>query len=194
MIAAVPVLGQEKLYPVRGRPDVSILLNSDRSAFVVEKAFQHKMTLGFPPDDRLSIFPDTRAPLVLFWLRIQNVSRNPFSLDTAKFTITDDEGKTYPALSPDVAFARIMGDASEDSLGTKTLRSISLGRAGNKRTEQDVKDDMVRYSLHSGELAAGDVEEGFIYFEGPRRKKFTVTTNLGDVWSKPLVFSTEKQK
>src|SRR5262245_15225935 len=86
MIAAVPVLAQEKLYPVRGKPDVTILLNSDRSAFVVEKAFQHKMTLGFPTSDRLSIFPDTRTPLVLFWLRIQNVSQNPLQLDTAKFS------------------------------------------------------------------------------------------------------------
>jgi hypothetical protein len=193
-IAAAPVLGQEKLYPVRGRPDVSILLNSDRSAFVVERSFQHKMTLGFPTDDRLSIFPDTRTPLVLFWLRIQNVSQNALEVNTAKFTITDDEGKTYPALAPDEAFKRMMADASEDSLGTKTLRSISLGRVGNKRTEEDVKDDMVRYSLHSGQIAAGSVAEGLIYFEGPRRKKFTVTTNLGDIWSKPLVFSTEKQK
>jgi hypothetical protein len=152
------------------------------------------MTLGFPTDDRLSIFPDTRTSLVLFWLRIQNVSRNPFKLDTAQFTITDEEGKTYPSLTPDEAFKRMMADATGDSLGTKTLRSLSLGRVGKQRTEQDVQDDMVRYSLHSGEIATGDVVEGLIYFDGPRRKKFTVTTNLGDIWSKPLVFSTEKQK
>jgi len=152
------------------------------------------MTLGFPTDDRLSIFPDMRTSLVLFWMRIQNVSRNPYKVDTAQFTITDDEGKTYPSLSPDEAFKRMMADASGDSLSTKTLRSISLGRVGNKRTEQDIQDDMVRYSLHSGEIAAGSAVEGLIYFEGPRRKKFTVTTNLGDIWSKPLLFSTEKQK
>jgi hypothetical protein len=38
------------------------------------------------------------------------------------------------------------------------------------------------------------VKEGWIYFEQPPRKKFTVTVTLGDLSSQPLVFSTEKQK
>src|SRR5438552_3416387 len=46
MIASLPLLGQEKLYPVRGNKDVPALLTADRSAIVLEKAFQHKLTLG----------------------------------------------------------------------------------------------------------------------------------------------------
>jgi hypothetical protein len=74
------------------------------------------------------------------------------------------------------------------------LRSLSLGRAGDSRDRDDIKEDIVRYSLHSGEIPPGGVREGMIYFEGPPRKKFNVRILLGDLWSRPLLFSTEKQR
>jgi hypothetical protein len=193
ILASLPVLGQEKIYPVRGSNDNPVLLAADRSAVVVEKAFQHKLTLGFPTDDRTEILPDTRTPLVVLWLRIQNLSQRPFDFSIAKFTSTDDEGRTYSAWLPDEAFNRMMADASDGSIGSRTLRGISLGRVGSKRTVDEVKDDIVRYSLHPGQIPPGGTREGLIYFEGPRRKKFTVGISLGDLWSKPLVFSTEKR-
>ena len=84
--------------------------------------------------------------------------------------------------------------ASGDSLGSKTLRGISLGRVNGKRTEEQVKDDMVRYSLQNGTIPPGSTREGMIYFEAPARKKFTVSIDLGGLWSKPFLFSTSKQK
>jgi hypothetical protein len=194
VIAGVSAMAQERLYPVRGRPEVSVLITSDRSSFAIDRAFQHKLILGYPSDDRLSLLPGTDAPLVILSLRIQNTSPRPLVLDISKFAITDDEGKTYPNLKPDDAYARMLADASSGSIGSKTLRGLSLGKVGGKRTEQDVKEDFVRYSLQSGEIPAGSVKEGMIYFEAPKKKKYTLGVSLGDLWSKPLPFSTEKQK
>jgi len=193
MIAAsLSVFGQEKLYPVRVTREV--ILTSDRSAIVVERAFQHKLTLGFPDEDRVSFVPDTRAPIIMFWLRIQNLSPRPMNFDAGKFTSTDDQGRMYPAIVGDDAANRILAGTSEATLGTKTLRGISLGRVGNKPTAEQLKEDIERYSLRSGEIAPGAAKEGLIYFERPSQKKFTVKISLGDLWSQPLTFSTEKQK
>ena len=193
MIASLPVMAQEKLYPLRGTTDNPVLITPDRSSVVVERAFQHKLILGFPTDDRMSNLPDTRTPVVVLWLRIQNVSQRPLDLSTAKFTSRDDEGRSYASLSPDEAFNRMMAQASDGSIGTRTLRNLSLGRVGGKRTVEDVKEDIVRYSLHSVQIPPGSVKEGFIFFEGPTRKDFTLSVTLGDLWSRPIVFCTERK-
>jgi hypothetical protein len=194
LIAGLPAVAQQKVYPVRGRPEVSVLITSDRLSFSIDKAFQHKLVVGAPSDDRMSLLPDTDAPIVILSLRIQNVSQRPLALDTSKFTITDDQGKTYPNLKPEDAYTRMTADPSGGSIGSKTLRGISLGKVGGKRTEEEVKEDFVRYSLQSGEIPGGAVKEGLIYFEGPRKKKFTLTVTLGDLLARPLAFSTEKGK
>ena len=46
VIAALPGLGQDRLYPVTTTKGFPIVLTADRSSFVVEKAFQHKLTLA----------------------------------------------------------------------------------------------------------------------------------------------------
>ena len=194
MTASLPLLGQEKLYPVRGNKDVPALLTADRSAIVLEKAFQHKLTLGFPTDDQTSFLPKTRTPLVMLWLTVRNVTQRPMELNVAKFISTDNEGAAHAALAPEPAFNRIMEGVSAGSIGTKTLRGISLGRIGNNPTEDDVKEDFVRHTLQSGQIAPGAAKEGLIFFEAPRQKKFTVNITLGDLWSTPLMFSTEKSK
>jgi hypothetical protein len=196
-VATLPLTAQDKLYPVRAKkelPGVPILVSSDRLSFVIEKSFQHKITLGFPSDDRMDYLPETRAQVVVLWLRIQNVSRNPLELDAAKFKSTDDSGRMFSSLAPQDATDRIMAGLSGSSIGTKALRRVSLGRAGHKPTVDEVREDILRYSLKSGEIAAGGVKEGFIFFEAPPRKKYVLNVSLGDLWSQPLVFSREKQK
>ncbi len=194
IISAVPVLAQERLYPVRENKDTTILMTPDRNGLVVEKSFQHKLTLSYPTGDQLDILPDTNAPILVLWMRIQNTSPRPFDVNTSKFTATDEQGKMYSALTQEEATNRMFAAPSGGSIGTRTLRSISLGRAGGKRTEEQFKEDILRYSMKSAPLAAGAVKEGLIFFEAPARKKFTVSIVLGDVWSRPLVFSTEKTK
>jgi hypothetical protein len=196
ILACIPALAQEKLYPIRGTStgNIPAILTADRSAFAIERAFQHKLTLGFPSDDRVSFVPDTPAYVVMLWLRVQNTSQRRLDLNIAQFTGTDEQGRMYAALTAAQASDRIVEAAGGGSIGSKTLRGISLGRAGSKPTEEQFKEDIVRYSLPPGSLAPGAVKEGLIFFEGPARKKFTFTVRLGELWSQPLTFSTEKQK
>ena len=191
LLTALPAFAQDRLYPVVSTKGFPVVLTTDRSAFVVEKAFQHKLTLGYPTDDRFR--PDAGSPLILVWLRVQNLSPRPMEFSTAKFTSTDDGGRTYPVLTVEQATNRILAGGGE-SLGTKTLRSLSLGRVGGKPSEDQLKADIQRYSLQSAEIQAGGVKEGLIYFEKPPRKNYTVSITLGDLWSQPFAFSTSKQK
>jgi len=194
VVACLSLFGQEKLYPIRDITDHSIVLTTDRSGFVVEKAFQHKLTIEFPDDDALSVFPETKARLVVLWMRLQNVSQRSFAVDASKFVATDDKGRMYTALPAAEAVDRIMEGVSGSSMSTKALQRLSLGRAGKPLTAEQVRADLIRYSVDSGSMSAGSVKEGMIYFEQPAQKKFTLKVVLGDLWSKPLTFSTEKQK
>ncbi len=191
LLTAVPAFAQDRLYPVTGTKGFPVVLTADRSAVVVEKAFQHKLILGYPSDDRFR--PDTGSPLILLWLRVQNLSPRPMELSTAKFISTDEEGRTYSVLSLEEVTNRILAGGGE-SIGTKTLRSLSLGRVGGKPSEDQLKTDIQRYSLQSSEIPAGGVKEGLIYFEKPPRKNYTLSITLLDLWSQPLAFSTTKQK
>ena len=170
LLADLALLAQQKLHPVRGTALNPVLLTADRSAAVVEKAFYHRLTLGFPTDDRVAMLPETRTPFVVLWLRIHNVSPNPLNLSTAKFTAVDEEGRSYASVSAEEAFDRMMAGSSGESIGSRTLRGISLGRAGKVRTAEDVKEDLLRYSLLPGEIPAGGIREGMIYFEARREK------------------------
>src|SRR5262249_28304655 len=155
---------------------------------VVEKAFQHKLSIEFPDDDALSILPETKARLVVLWMRLQNVSQGSLSVDTSKFVATDDKGKTYTALPAAQAVDRIMEGVSGSSVSTKALQRLSLGRAGKPLTAEQVRADLIRYSVDSGSMTVGSVKEGMIYFEQPAQKKFTLKIVLGELWSKPLTF------
>src|SRR5262249_27961579 len=116
-------------------------------------------------------------------------------LNIAKFTATDDQGKQYPVLSADEGVRRVIDvEGVTHNLLGKTMHGASLGRAANKRTEDQVKDDAVRYSLHSGQIPPHTAQDGLIYFEAPQRKKYTVSVVLGDLWSKPFVFGRDKPK
>jgi hypothetical protein len=193
LMASLPGVAQDKLYPVRNNSDVSVLVNSERSAFTIDRAFQHKMTLGFPDDDRMSLLLEPQTPIVVLWLRVQNLSQRPLEMNPTKFSASDDEGRSYASLTAEEAFNKMAAEGSGDSLGAKTLRGISLGRVANKRSLEDVKEDVVRYSLHSGTLPPGGVREGFIFFQGPAKKKYRLAVTLGDLWSKPVTFSTDKR-
>src|SRR5262245_3152884 len=193
IVAGMPASAQEKLYPVRRTGDVPAVLTSDRSSFVAERSFEFKLTLGYPNDDKAWFLPSTRTRIVALWLRIQNVSQHALELNPTKFTSTDDQGKVYNALTPEEAFSRIMAGAGDTPVVSKTLRGISLGRVANKAPEEQVKEDILRYALQTSSMPQGDVSEGLIFFEAPAQKKFTVSIKLGDMLSKPFVFSTSKQ-
>ena len=194
ILASLPLAAQEKLYPVTRGRDIPVVLSPDHSGMVVDKAFQYKLTLGFPTSDSTIFIPQTDTPIVMLWLRIQNTSQNPIELNTAKFMSMDDQGRTYPALPVDEAFKRILAGFYGATNGSKTLKALSLGHVANIPSEEEFRSSLLRYSLQPGQVLPNIVKEGWIYFEKPPRKKFTVTVTLGDLSSQPLGFSTEKQK
>ena len=193
VLPTLPVLGQDKLYPVINREVPVVVLNSDRSSFVVEKSFSHKLTVGYPGEDKVFL-PESDPPTVMLWLRVQNVSERPLKLNTAQFITRDDQGRTYSSLSIEEATKRILAGFSDATNSAKALRSLSGGRFANKPTEAQFKADIERYSLHSIEISPGSAKEGLIYFERPPQNRFTISVNLGDLWSQPFVFSTSKQR
>src|SRR5262249_44319077 len=159
---------------------IPALLTEDHMGFVVERNFAHKVTIGYPSMDKAWFIPGTKTRLVVLWLRIENLSANPLKLDVEKFSCTDDAGKMYSTLSPQDAYDRIMAGVSvtDAVLATKTLNRLSLGRAGNKVTPEQIKEDIQRYSLQNGTISGRGIQEGLIYFEAPRKKKFTLDVSL----------------
>jgi hypothetical protein len=194
IFASLPAAGQQKLYPLTKFKDMPVVLSPDHSGIVIERAFQYKLTLGYPTSDSTIFIPQTETPIVMLWLKIQNTSQKPVDLNISKFTSMDDQGRAYPALSVDDAFKRILAGFYGATNGTKTLKALSLGHVANVPSEEEFRSSLARYSLQPGQVGPNILKEGWIYFEKPPMKRFTVSVLLGDLSSQPLLFSTEKQK
>jgi hypothetical protein len=187
---------QETVYPIPPKSDLPPLLTEDHFGFVVERTFDYKLTFGFPSMDKAWFIPNSKTRTLLLWLRIENLSDNPLKLDVSKFSSSDDTGRMYKPLGPDEAYKHIMSgvDDTEPTLALKTLNKISKGKAGNKTTVQQIKEDINRYGLQNDTIPPRSVKEGLLYFEAPQKKKFTINVTLGDLWSKPFTFSTSKPR
>jgi hypothetical protein len=192
----LPLCAQDRLYPVRpDRNSSDARLTEDHATVVVEKSFAYRLTVGFPSDDKLWFSPTGKLKMAVLWVKIENISDRPVELNISKFTATDDQGTAYPILSPDEAFRRIVAlNRTTSTLLDKTINNASLGRAGNTRNEEQYQHDASRYSLQNGQIPAHTFQDGLIYFETPESKKYPLTVVLGDLWSKPLVFSKSKPK
>src|SRR6202007_636424 len=110
----------------KGR-DVPGILSPDQSGLVVDRAFQYKLTLGFPTSDSTIFIPQTDTPILMLWLKIQNTSPGPLEENISKFSSTDDQGQTYPALSVDDAFTRITSGFYGATNGSQTVKILTLG-------------------------------------------------------------------
>jgi hypothetical protein len=196
LATTLPALAQETVYPVPVKTTPPPLMTEDRFGFVVERTFEYKLTFGFPSMDKAWFIPGTKTRMVVLWLKVENESDNPLKIDISKFTSTDDAGKMYTPLKPDEAFDRIIAgvNTTEPVLATKALNRISLGKAGNKVTVEQIKEDVARYALQNDTIPPRSVKDGLIYFDPPQKKKFTIDVLLGSLWSKPFTFSTTKPK
>ncbi len=196
LIAVMPAQAQQKLYPVRGTVAVEKTpYEEDHFDFVIEKTFEYKLTLGFPTNDQARFIRDTNASVVVLWLRVENLSKQPLHIDSDKFTAKGPDGRPYSRLNGDEAFSRIIeGKGLTGKALTKGLRSVTLGKAASKSSEEDARDEAVRFSFQSGDVPALGVKQGLIYFEGPADKTFTVNINLGDLSERPFAFTNIKPK
>jgi hypothetical protein len=196
LILALPAFAQETVYPIPPKTDPPALMTEDHFGFVVEKTFEYKLTFGFPSMDKAWFIPGTKTRMVVLWLKVENESDNPLKLDITKFSSTDDAGMKYSPLTPDEAFNRIIAgvNLTEPVLATKALKSISLGRAGNKVTVEQIKEDVNRYALLGDTIPPRSAKDGLIYFDPPQKKKFTIDVMLGNLWSRAFTFSSSKPK
>src|SRR5262249_42432020 len=155
--------------PPKSSPPV--LLTEDHSGFVVERSFEYKLTLGFPSNDRAWFIPSTKTRMIVLWLRMENLSQQPLELDISKFSSTDEEGRKYPDLTAEEAFDRIIAAATVvgPTLGTNMLNRMSLGKAGKTLTGEQIKEDIIRYSIKSGPVSPRGIIDGLIYFEAPAK-------------------------
>src|ERR1051326_4604837 len=56
---------------------------SDRSGFVVEKAFAHKITVARPTNQQAWFIPSTKIRIVVLWIRIENLSHDLIARDSS---------------------------------------------------------------------------------------------------------------
>ena len=196
-LMCIPVAAQDTLYPVRtnatGLDTMHVevdLHQRDHARYVAEKTFDFKLMVEFPTKEEAGFLPDSEAKIAMFWLRVENVSQRPLAVDPTRFTLTDDEGHTLPFLPAEEAFNRI----SSTTLGRQTFLSNTKKALGRGTTEEDLKDETLRFAFQSGEIPGQGMKQGLIFFEAPRKKKYAVTLRLGDLWSRPFVFTTSKPK
>lgn len=197
LCVCIPLTAQDTLYPVRANATGldTMHVESDphqkeHLRYVAEKTFDFKLMVEFPTKDEAGFLPNFEAKIAMLWLRVENVSQRPMSVDPTRFTLTDDEGHALPFLPPEEAFNRI----NSTTLGRQTFMSSTKKALGRGTTEEDLKDETIRFSFQSGEVPGQGVKQGLIFFEAPRKKKYSVTLRLSDLWSRPMVFTTTKPK
>src|SRR5215831_6734894 len=143
---ASAAMAQETVYPIPPKSEVPALMTQDRTGFVVEKTFEHKITLRRPANQQAWFLPSSKLRFVVLWMRIENLSQQPLELNTSKFTSTDDEGHTYTPLTPEEVYRRIIENTGGDepTIASKTIKGVSLGRAGNVVTQDQLREDFQR--------------------------------------------------
>src|SRR5438132_2642723 len=152
ILAGLPAAAQQRLYPVTKFKDIPVVLSPDHSGIVLERSFQYKLTLGFPTSDSTIFIPQTETPIVMLWLKIQNIAQQPFDIDISKFTSVDDQGQMFSALSVDEAFKRILAGFYGATSGSRTLKALSLGHVADIPSEEEFRSSLARYSFQSGSV------------------------------------------
>src|SRR5262249_1331823 len=126
----------------------------DQGRFLAEKTFEYKIVVEFPTKEEAGFLPASDAKVAMFWVQIENTSKRPMQLNTASFTLTDEEGRSYPALSGEQAFDRIIsGKLGRQTFRANTSKGLHLGRS-NAPTTEELKDETIRFTLQSGEIDA----------------------------------------
>lgn len=127
------------------------------------------------------------------YLKIENLTDAPLSIQTSKFSAVDDEGRGYAGLEFSEAMKRFL----DGKAGFLSSMSIALsGRHGKQQqeaAERSIIEDTRKVSLVSGEIPPKSFKDGAVYFEAPlKKKKYTLKILLGSLWAEPFIFSTEK--
>ena len=200
LFICISASAQETLYPVRGPLSglgtMHVEVDSrdrDHSRFIAEKTFEYSLLVEVPTKDEAGFLPNSDARVGMLWIRIENLSKQPIKIDTSSFTVTIGQGRPYALMPPDKAFDEIMNSTlGRRNFLSNTAKGISLGRSGV--TPEELKDETLRFSFDSGVLDGQGVKQGLVFFEIPKQKKYTLSLQLGPLWSRPFEFTTVKPK
>jgi len=134
-----------------------------------------------------------RSALFVIYLKVENLSNEPLTIDPSTFNAVDDAGRGYAGLAPTEAIKR----ALDRSAGTRTVVGMVFagplaGPALQQAAERNVSEKVNRECLQPGNLPGHSFKEGAVFFEAPKQKHFTLKINFGDLWPESFTFGTEK--
>ncbi len=138
-----------------------------------------KLTLG------RSLMKHKTARMIGIYLKVENRSDVPLRVEPSKFSMIDNEGQAFNGLDTQEAINRF-----NNSRGLTT--AILVGPLMNPALQGATAEAIRRESLATGDIPPHSFKEGIIFFDAPKRQRYTVKVTLTDLWPQPFVFSTEK--
>lgn len=179
----------QELFPISGGTKTEPDPKSKKKIRLIAENANLRLTVGEYRDSKV------RSALFVIYLKVENLSDKPLTVDPSKFSTVDDTGRGYVGLAPTDAIKR----ALDKSAGTRTVIGIIMagplaGPAMQHAAERKVTEMVNRESLQPGEIPAHSFKDGGVFFEAPKQKHFTLKINLGELWPEPFIFSTEKPK
>jgi hypothetical protein len=187
-LACVSIQAQ-KLYPISGGTGTEPDPKDKKIILLVAENEGLKLTLGRSEKYK------PKSGLMALWLKIENRTDKPLSVDPAKFNYVDDEGRGYSGFAPKDAIKKALdSSAGKRSALGMVLAGPLAGPAMMEAAERKVTEDVNREAIQPGEIPAHSFKDGIIFFEAPKKKQTTIKVALTDLWPEPFIFSTEKPK
>jgi hypothetical protein len=181
------LLHGQSLYPVRGgtgfEPD------SRDSKYEVLVAETAELKLTFRHSEK---FKPKKGDIWVVWMKVENRSDKPITVDPTKFTAVDDEGRALAGLDAGTAIKRfsdavagmmnIVGNVVAGPLAGPSMVAASERGSVQKLNQQ---------SLQIGEVPPRSFKDGLVFFEKSNTKTKEVRANFVGLWTDPIVFSTD---
>lgn len=186
---ATPAVGQ-RLYPVSGGTRIAPHTKEKKQIVLIAENEARRITLSTPEKYKV------KYPILAIWMKIENLSSEPMDFAASKFSATDEEGRGYAGLEPRDAIKRVI-DAHAGMMWVmgSVLAGPLAGPGLTAAAERKVTQEVMSRSIEAGTIPAHSFKEGMIFFEAPaKKKKFTFSVRLGDLWPEPFVLSTEKPR
>jgi hypothetical protein len=141
-----------------------------------------KLTLG-----RSQMWKHSRARMIGFYLKVENLSDQPFRVEPGKFAATTADGRALSGLETEEVVKRYN---DTEGIRTAALPYPNMQPAIQARIGEAIR----RESLPAGEIPPHTFKEGFIVFEAPNDSRYTLKLQLTGLWPDLFIFSTEKEK
>jgi len=184
LLLVVPAFGQE-LFPISGGTRTEPDPKDKKLMRLLAENESYRITLGRPDHWR-----HKTAQIVAIYMKLENLSDKPISVQTSKFSAVDADGRAYSGLEAPEAIKRYF-DTHSGAM-TALGGALGAGRSAREAAERKVSEDIRRESFPSGEIPPHSFKEGMVFFEAPKENRFTMKIKLADLWPEFFIFSTTK--